>query len=153
MIPSSADLIRKICPTHIQFLILNGPDYFSIADEFVTLQKIFVKDTLIDRVGIWFDMIISPILTILHSIWKQAMPSIFTVMSFQKCADLWRQWFRFQDLKKQVREWMKIVHSIGGPFISSNDPEYHVFVYADAMQRLHHGLTAAISEKRAKRLQ
>lgn len=153
MIPNSEDLLKLVCPTHVQFLLLNGPDYFSLADEYVTLQKIFVKDDVYETVSLWFDMIISPILTILHSIWKQAYPSFLTLMSFQKCVNLWKQWFRFQDLKKQVREWMNIVRSIGGPFISSNDPEYHMFVYADGMQRLHHALSAAIAEKRAKRLQ
>jgi hypothetical protein len=153
MIPDSKDLIQQVCHKHVQFLLLNGPNYFSLADEYVTLQKIFVKETPLDQIGLWFDMIVSPILTILHAIWKQVMPSVFTVLSFQKCVTLWKQWFRFQDLKKQVHEWMNIVRSIGGPFISSNDAEYHVFVYADAMQRLHGGLTAAIAEKRAKRLQ
>lgn len=153
MIPKGGDLLQRVCHTHVQFLLLHGPDYFSLADEYVTLQKIFVKDGIHDTIGIWFDMIVSPILTILHSIWKQVYPNILTILSFQKCVTLWKQWFRFQDLKKQVREWMNIVRSIGGPFISSNDPEYHIFVYADGMQRLHHALCAAISKKCAKRLQ
>jgi len=153
MIPESEDLIRKISHKQVQFLLLNSSDYFSLADEFVTLQRIFVKDGVYETVGLWFDMIVSPILTIVHAVWKRATPSIFTALSFQKCVTLWKQWFRFQDLKKQVNEWMNIVRSIGGPFISSNDPEYHIFVYADAMQRLHGGLTSAISKKRAERLQ
>jgi hypothetical protein len=152
MIPDSDQLFKRVCHKHVQFLILNGSDYFALADEYVNLQKIFMKDGVYDTVGLWFDMIVSPILTILHSLWKQIAPSIFTVLSFQKCVTLWKQWFRFQDLKKQIHEWMNIVRSIGGPFISSNDPEYHVFVYADAMQRLHRGLTTAISKKRAERL-
>lgn len=151
MIPESVDLVKKLNHTQIQFLILNGSDYFAIADEFVTLQRIFVREGVYETVGIWFDMIVSPIFTILHAIWKQVMPSVFTLLSFQKCVNLWKQWFRFQDLKKQVHQWMNISHTIGGPFISSNDPEYHIFVYADSMQRLHRGLTTLISEKRAKR--
>ena len=153
MIPESEDLIHKVCHKHVQFLLLNGSDYFSLADEYVTLQRIFVKENVLDQIGIWFDMIVSPILTILHSLWKQVAPSLFTILSFQKCVTLWKQWFRFQDLKKQVHEWMNIVRAIGGPFISSNDPEYHMFVYADAMQRLHRGLTTTIAKKRAEHLQ
>lgn len=152
MIPESVNLFEKINYKQVQFLLLNGSDFFSKADEFVTLQRIFVKEG-IESLGLWFDMIVSPIFTILHAIWKQVMPSIFTMLSFQKCVDLWKQWFRFRELKREVHEWMNIVHSIGGPFISSNDPEYHVFVYADAMQRLHRGLSTTISEKRAKRFQ
>lgn len=151
MIPNSEDLIQRVCHKHVQFLLLNGSNYFSLADEYVTLQQIFVKETPLDQIGLWFDMVVSPLLTILHALWKQMAPSIFTVLSFQKCVTLWKQWLRFQDLKKQIHEWMNIVRSIGGPFISSNDPEYHVFVYADAMQRLHGGLSTLIAEKRAKR--
>jgi hypothetical protein len=153
MIPDSEDLLKNICSRHVQFLLLNGSDYFSLADEYVTLQKIFVKDGLYEKVGLWFDMIISPILTILHSLWKQIYPSIFTLLSFQKCVTLWKQWFRFQELKKQIHEWMNIIRAIGGPFISSNDPEYHIFVYADGMQRLYHALRTTISKKRTKRFQ
>lgn len=150
MIPNYEDLALRVNKSDIQFLVLNGTDYFSLADEYVTLQKIFIKETIHEKISLWFDMIISPLLTILHAIWKQVMPSIFTVLSFQKCAELWKQWFRFQDLKNQIHEWMKIVKSIGGPFISSNDPEYHVFVYADAMQRLHRGLVTKKGTKRFK---
>lgn len=150
MIPNCEDLALRVNKSDIQFLVLNGTDYFSLADEYVTLQKIFVKEAIHEKISLWFDMIVSPLLTILHAIWKQAMPSIFTVLSFQKCVNLWKQWLRFEDLKKQIHEWMKIVRSIGGPFISSNDAEYHVFVYADAMQRLHRGLVAKKSTKRLK---
>lgn len=153
MIPDSEDLIKKVSHEEVEFMLLNGPSYFSLADEYVSLQKIFVKESIYETASLWFDMVISPILTILHSIWKQAMPSMFTVLSFQKCANLWKQWFRFQDLKKQIYQWTRIVRTIGGPFISSNDAEYHVFVYADSMQRLHSGLGSLIAEKRAKRLQ
>lgn len=152
MIPNSEDLLKRICSTHLEFLLLNGSGYFSLADEYVTLQKIFIRDEIYGAIGLWFDMIISPLLTILHSIWKQTYPSFFTLLSFQKCITLWKQWFRFQDLKKQVHEWMNIIRSIGGPFISSNDPEYHIFVYADGMQRLHHALCAAVAKKGTKRL-
>jgi hypothetical protein len=150
MIPNFEDLALRVNTSDIQFLVLNGTDYFSLADEYVTLQKVFIKETIHEKISLWFDMIVSPLLTILHAIWKQTMPSIFTVLSFQKCAELWKQWFRFQDLKNQIHEWMKIVKSIGGPFISSNDPEYHIFVYADAMQRLHRGLVTKKGTKRLK---
>jgi len=152
MIPNSEDLIKKVSHPEVEFMLLNGPNYFSIADEYVSLQKIFVKEGVYETISLWFDMIISPLLTILHSIWKQAMPSMFTVLSFQKCVNLWKKWVRFQDLKKHIYQWTKIIHTIGGPFISSNDAEYHVFVYADAMQRLHSGLGSLISEKCAKRV-
>ena len=149
MIPNTEDLVNKLTREHVQFMLLNESNYFSLADEYVTLQKIFVKENILDTISLWFDMIVSPILTILHSIWKLTPPSIFTILSFQKCLNLWKDWFRFQELKKQIQNWIRIVKDIGGPFISSNDPDYHMFVYADGMQRLHGGL---VSKKGTKRL-
>ena len=58
------------------------------------------------------------------------------MLSFQKCGKIWYDWIRFKELQKMLREWVAIVRSIGGPFISANDAEYHMFVYADAMQRI-----------------
>jgi hypothetical protein len=58
----------------------------------------------------------------------------------------------FDSLNSEIREWTRIVKSVGGPFISANDSTYHVFVYADAMERLRSGLFG-LSKKGTKRLE
>jgi hypothetical protein len=55
-----------------------------------------------------------------------------------------------RQLRSEIHMWISLVRSIGGPFIASNDAEYHVFVYADAMQRLHDLLL--VSKESAKGL-
>jgi len=117
---------------------MNNTDYFETAEEFVQMNKVFTKDTLFDRLMIWIDMVISPLITLLSALYYAEAPSIFSIMSLYKAASMWNDWLYFQILKGEIHEWTSIVKSIGGPFISTNDPTYHVYVYADGMQRIHH---------------
>ncbi len=143
MIPSNRRIRRKLP----KGTTIPKEDYFAIAEEFVTLQKIFVNDSMMEKMKVWMDMLIYPIFLIVYAIWNAEFPSVFSLFSFQKCYVLWTQWFRFRTLGQKIREWTKLVKSIGGPWISSNDAEYHVFVYADGMERI----SLALSEKRTKR--
>jgi hypothetical protein len=124
-------------------------NYFTIADEYVSLQRIFSRDTLLEKLELWIEMIITPLFMIVSAILNMSMPDMFQMMSLQKCVQLWKDWFRMRELRSEIHNWMKIVRSVGGPFISSNDAEYHVFVYADGMQRLH---DLILAKERTKRL-
>jgi hypothetical protein len=128
---------------------MHPKNYFQIADEYVSLQKIFSRDTLLGKLELWIEMIISPLIQFGMAIWNQKVPDMFQMMSLQKCFQLWKDWFRMREIRSEIHIWMKIIRSIGGPFISSNDAEYHVFVYADGMQRLQDSLL--ITKERAKR--
>ena len=146
MFPTRKQLTPEIC-----YQILMRPkNYFSMADEYVSLQKIFSRDSWLEKIEIWIEMVISPIITLVMSLWKFEGLDMFQMMSLQKCVQLWKDWFRMRELKKEIVGWMHIVKSIGGPFIACNDAEYHVFVYADGMQRLHDLLI--IPKERTKRL-
>jgi hypothetical protein len=74
---------------------------------------------------------------------------IFLVYSLHKVVSLWKDWFRMKYLQTIIREWRQIVKQVGGPFITCNDAEYHLFVYADAMQRILDSLL--LTKKRTKR--
>lgn len=150
MIPSNQQLRKTLTPEIAYQILMNDKNYFKIADDYVSLQKIFSTDTLIKKVELWIEMVISPLFTFGMMIWEQKAPDMFNIMSLQKCFQLWKDWFRMRELRSQIHTWIKLIRSIGGPFISTNDAEYHVFVYADAMQRLHDLLI--ISEKGTKRL-
>ena len=150
MIPSNQELRKQITPEICYQILMTPSNYFSIADEYVSLQKIFSRDTLLEKLELWIEMVISPLIMIGMMIWEWKSPDMFQLMSLQKFVQLWKDWFRMRELRSYIHLWMRIVRSIGGPFISSNDAEYHVFVYADAMQRLRDSLL--ITEKGAKRL-
>ena len=150
MIPSDKTLSGRLAPWMIEFILTSPTNYFAIADEYVSLQKIFVRETVLDKANLWIDMLVSPIITLLFAIKKGSL-DFFAGLSLHKCVKLWLNWFRWKELQGILREWVKIVRSTGGPYISSNDAEYHMFVYADAMQRLYNSLLLLISEKRTKR--
>lgn len=149
MIPTSQKLNNRLDSNIIRDLILQPTNYFQIADEYVSLQKKFVKETFFEKVGLWFDMFISPLITIVQ-LFMNGM-DIFLVYSLHKVFSLWKDWFRMKYLQTLIRQWRQIVKQVGGPFITCNDAEYHVFVYADAMQRILDSLL--FSKERAKRTQ
>lgn len=149
MIPSTFEIKKSLTPEIIQYILLHPTKYFQIAEEFVTLHAQFAKETFYEKMMVWLDMVISPILTIIQIFQKHSL-DMFAILSIQKTINVWRDWFRWKELQTMMREWVKIVRSIGGPFIACNDAHYHMFVYADGIQRLYDSLLLSISEKRAK---
>ena len=129
---------------------MHPKNYFQIADEYVSLQTVFLRDTWLESIELWIEMIVTPLIMFGMAILNQSMPDMFQLMSLQKCAQLWKDWFRMRELKQEIHMWIETIRSIGGPFIASNDAKYHVFVYADGMQRLHDLLL--VTEKGTKRL-
>lgn len=141
MIPSNKDVRKRLQINNTYYVVMNNENYFEVAEEFVRLQSLFIKDSLLEIIMQWFEMVISPLLTFFISWYTSEPPSIFSLMSIQKSIDLWISWYKFQELGKTIREWRTIVRSINGPFISTNNAKYHVFVYADAMQRIRNSLS------------
>jgi hypothetical protein len=153
MIPTNKEIRSKLTQDQIQYVLLNDKTYFKIADQFVNLNKKFAPESFIQKLGLWMDMIVGPLLTIAQLIFFRKMPDIFTMLTVQKTVSIWLEWFEWRKCQQTIREWIKIVRTIGGPFISSNDAEYHMFVYADGMQRIHDSLLGVrVSKERAKRL-
>lgn len=153
MIPSSEDIRTRLNTPMIRSMVLHHQDYFKIADEYVSLSKTFIRESIFSTVSLWMDMVIMPIVLIVKSFFAGTF-DVFSLFSFQKCASLWRDWFRYKELGKLMREWVKLVRAIGGPFIASNEAEYHVYVYADGMQRISNSLLwhSRISKEGTKRL-
>jgi len=150
MIPDNSILKRSLTHEMTKHIILHPNSYFAFADEFVRLQSIFIKESAIEIASLWVDMVVSPLISIVYCLIYNITPSIFTVFSLQKTVRLWYDWIRFKYLAEEIREWTNIVRSIGGPFISTNDPLYHVYVYADGMQRLNSSLFTRLTKKLAK---
>lgn len=118
-----------------QYLILNDRDYFDLAEEHIRLEQIFKKEGL-GRLVLWVDMIVYPLVMIFTTIWYGQDINIFTVMTIHKTVTMWIDWFQYYNITQETHEWKKFVQNAGGPFISTNDPTYHMYVYADGMQRL-----------------
>lgn len=118
------------------YLVLNKKKYFSIREEYAGLQQLFQKETVLEKLSIVFDMIIYPLFTLGSIILYNQEIGLLTVLSIQKTVSIWFNWIRYMELSQEINEWKNIVRSIGGPFISCNDPTYHVYVYADGMRKI-----------------
>jgi hypothetical protein len=131
MIPDNK-VLKKRCKRH---KIRVKPDtYFQNAEEYIHLQTIFETESIFDLASLFLDMFLYPIYVIYQiSILE---PSPMFVFGLMKTYELWKDWFRYTELKFQISLWTLTVKKLGGPWISTNDPTYHIYVYADAMQRL-----------------
>jgi hypothetical protein len=140
MIPSTGDIKKRLQPEQTLHFLMNKENYFEVAEEFLQLQTIFIKHTLLDKISLWIELLISPTIMFLLWLYTKQPPSFFAIMGLYKTVELWQKWFRFRELAIGVREWTNIVRAIGGPFISTNDAKYHIYVYADGMQRIQDAL-------------
>lgn len=123
-----------------QYIILHSTNYFQIAEEFVNLHTLFKQETLFETLNFWIDMILYPLYIVFSTLWFEQPIGIFTVLSIHKAVSKWQQYIRFLQLREQTDEWKRLIQSIGGPFISTNDETYHMYVYADGMQRSYNTL-------------
>ena len=116
-----------------KYLIANAKNYFAEAELFVTLTEKF----LVPSWETWFEMILSPVFMIIMCVATRSPPDILSAMSTYKTIQVWIEWFKYRAVRARLIQWKQIVDASGGPFISTNNPNYMAYVYADGMQRLH----------------
>jgi len=137
MIPSSQILKTRMTSESLAYIFLHDKQFFEKADDYSRLNKIFNPEGWLEKVTLLADMIISPLVTLITSLWYGELPSIFSMISLYKTISLWSDYIYFKMLIAELHEWTRVVKSIGGPFVSTNDADYHAYVYADAMERIH----------------
>jgi hypothetical protein len=147
VLPEFKDLRRKCRREKIK---IPEEPYFSQAEEFVNLQEIFIVDSFFASISLWIDMIFYP-LYVIYKLCMQDFSPMF-IISLTKTYRLWIDWFRFHELGKTIKSWKETVNKVGGPWISTNDPTYHVYVYADGMERLSHSIKLLGHRTRSKKL-
>ena len=104
------------------------------------LQSVLEPESWLDWVLLVNDMIIQPVILYVFLVFGE-FPKMFTLLSAgYRFIETWKKWIRYQVLRGHAREWVFVAKLFGGPFISCNDPKYHVYVYADAMERLRLGM-------------
>jgi hypothetical protein len=108
--------------------------YFALADEYVELKAKFVCEDILETIYLWFDMLLYPIYIVIRLCMQDF--SVTYIFALTKTYQLWFDWLRLQEIEAKVDYWKLVVRSIGGPWISSNNPDLHVFVYADGMERI-----------------
>jgi hypothetical protein len=140
MIPSLKKIQKKS-----KKIIIEKKSYFSLTQEFLTLQKKFVKP-FFETLLLGIDMILYPLYVFYQLYLGDFSP--FYIFGLSKAYELWIDYLRFLELDKEIQTWISIVKQIGGPWISTNNSDYHLFVYADAMERI---LLSRLTKKLSKR--
>ena len=108
--------------------------YFALANEYVDLKSDFECANILETAILWFDMILYPIYIVIRLCMLDISPTY--LLTLVKTYRLWVDWFRLQEIEKKIDIWKTTVRSLGGPWIASNNPDLHVFVYADGMERI-----------------
>ena len=129
MIPEWKDLRKKT-----KKLKIPDDQYFAVAEEYTQLKDKLYCDSFIETLYLWFDMLIHPIYIVVQLCMQKFSPS--HVLTLVRTYQLWVDWFRYRELDAKIESWKTTVRSLGGPWISSNNPDLHVFVYADGMERI-----------------
>jgi hypothetical protein len=129
MLPEWKDLRKKT-----RKLKIEKDSYFDLAQEYVELTSKFQTESILDTFSLMIDMVLYP-LYILYQVCMMDFSPMY-VMSVIKTYQIWTDWLRLRVLQEKVDSWTKIVRSVGGPWISVNDSDYHVYVYADGMERI-----------------
>ncbi len=102
----------------------------------MSLQQILEPSGWMATLLLWIDLWIQPVLLFVSWVLGYE-PSLFSIASsLLKSGELWWKWARYQVLRDLARHWVLVTKLYGGPFIVCNDPTYHVFVYAGAIERL-----------------
>jgi hypothetical protein len=108
---------------------------FAMAERYIQLRKKYAPKSWADTIVRINEMILTPLITIFYillngSDFMTVVPAMFSTYQ------VWSGFIEFC----QLRHWLQITYLktmlIGGPFITTNDPEYLPYVYADAVTRL-----------------
>ena len=130
--------------------VLNEP-YFALADEYVELKAKFVCEDSLETIYLWFDMLLYPIYIVIRLCMRDF--SVTYIFALTKTYQLWLDWFRLQEIEAKVDYWKLVIRGLGGPWISSNNPDLHVFVYADGMERIRLARSFQKTVKRSPKVQ
>ena len=107
-----------------------------MAEEYVQLQSVLEPEGWIDKILLGNDMFIQPVIIYLTWVLGYEVSLLAIISILAKAVEVWWKWARYQVLREDAKHWVLITKLAGGPFISCNDPKYHVFVYAEAIERL-----------------
>ena len=116
---------------------------FQLAERYIQLRKVCVPTLWSDWVTRISDMILMPMITVFLCV-ARGLDIMMIVSTLQNMYSAWSQWFEYSDLRLKVQMMMLHTVRVGGPFISTNDPTYMPYVFADAVVRTPHRVPVGI---------
>lgn len=107
---------------------------FKKAERYIKLRKECAPTTWTKTLNLISEMILMPLITLFFVFQMTASPMsiITTTMTAHKA---WSRWIEYTDLRFEMQRMFLHCTMVGGPFITTNDPEYMPYVFADAVFR------------------
>jgi len=118
---------------------MTPPSPFEVAERYIQLRSKYVPQSWGDTVLRVQEMILAPMLVVVVTLLGTgdlAMLASTLVRTYQA----WSEWFEFTTLRFAVQAMYLTAMASGGPFITTNDPTYMPYVWADAQVRVNTGL-------------
>jgi len=107
---------------------------FKVAERYIQLRKTCTPESWADTVTLISDMNLIPIIT-LYLVFLHVFDTMMISTTLLKTYQVWRDYTEYVDLRFQVQSMFVHCQSVGGPFITTNNPLYMPYVFADAVQR------------------
>jgi hypothetical protein len=106
---------------------------FKAAERFIQLREKCIVTTWSAYLQRFNDMILMPLIALFVGF---ATGDLFMLVSSGMTAfRLWKESIEFTELQFTMQRMRLRVAQVGGPFITTNNPKYMPYVWADALQR------------------
>lgn len=107
---------------------------FEVAERYIQLKKVCDTRSWFDTIQRINDMIIMPFIVVFLFILRKA--DVFLIAStIGRTYQVWADFIEYTHLRYEVQLMFLQTKLIGGPFITTNDPTYLPYVFADAVVR------------------
>ena len=114
--------------------IILSKNPFRDAERYIQLKKTCAPESWADSINRMNDMILMPIIVIFLFILKKA--DVFLIAStVARTYQVWKDFVEYTHLRFEVQKMLMHTKLVGGPFITTNDPRYLPYVFADAVAR------------------
>lgn len=107
---------------------------FKTAERYIQLRKICVPDSWQGTMRRINDMILMPVILLFYLIVGRFDP-MFLIPNLVSIYQAWREWMEYSDLRFVVQRMYLHTAKVHGPFITTNNPTYLPYVFADAVVR------------------
>lgn len=108
---------------------------FQTAERYIQLTKVWETDEWVPLIKHINEMILMPLIAF-FSYCAGYSDIMFCLSTFVGATSAWTEYAEFVELKFVMQRMELQARRVGGPFISTNDPTYMPYVWADAVTRL-----------------
>ncbi len=108
---------------------------FQTAERYIQLTKVWETDEWVPLIKHINEMILMPLIAF-FSYCVGYSDIMFCLSTFVGATSAWTEYAEFVELKFVMQRMELQARRVGGPFISTNDPTYMPYVWADAVTRL-----------------